>query len=55
MFLTSVWILSKSGLVEGILDGSKLVGGKAVPVSVNRGDQPEKSGLSRDRNCIIRR
>ncbi|CAN0453729.1 unnamed protein product, partial [Ectocarpus sp. 8 AP-2014] len=30
MFLTSVWILSKSSLVEGILDGSKLVGGKAV-------------------------
>eukprot|EP00752_Nemacystus_decipiens_P013014 g11513.t1 len=30
MFLTSVWILSKSAFVEGILDGSKLTDGKPV-------------------------
>ncbi|CAM9912464.1 unnamed protein product [Scytosiphon promiscuus] len=30
MFLTSVWILSRSALVEGMLDGSKLASGKAV-------------------------
>lgn len=32
MFLTSVWILSKSAFVEGILDGSRLADGKPVTV-----------------------
>lgn len=32
MFLTAVWILCKSSLVEGVLDGSILSDGKAVPV-----------------------
>ncbi|CAM9453337.1 unnamed protein product [Hapterophycus canaliculatus] len=30
MFLASVWILGRSALVEGILDGSKLASGKTV-------------------------
>lgn len=35
MFLTAVWILTKSAFVEGILDGSVLTTGKAVAVSAN--------------------
>ncbi|CAM9772829.1 unnamed protein product [Pylaiella littoralis] len=34
MFLTAVWILCKSSLVEGVLDGSILSDGKAVPPRV---------------------
>lgn len=35
MFLTAVWILTKSAFVEGILDGSVLTTGKAVAVSAD--------------------
>ena len=33
MFLTSLWILSKSSFVEGVLDGSIMSDGKTVAVS----------------------
>lgn len=32
MFFTSIWLLSKSAFVEGILDGSRLSDGKSVTV-----------------------
>lgn len=33
MFITSLWILSKSAFVEGVLDGSIMTDGKTVAVS----------------------